>query len=753
MRLPALALCAISGTAPLLWLPYLPSVSQTGALTVIALLCCAKAGVGRVIGVTLLSFCWGIFSAWQTVLPTTTLTGKPFHAQVLIMTTDGEEKHIAKIVSIEGKRQFSAPGIVLYGQSFPSQPCEGQSWNVVLKARAAHGQLNEGAFDSQRHALSQHLPLTGQFSQAQVVQASCGLRSRIVASLSQSLENYPWQSIMLALAVGERAAVPTDIKALLQRSGTAHLLAISGLHVSLVAMLGWGLIRAVQWLLPCRWINWRMPLVCSLVLAAGYAWLSGFQPPAQRTLIAAGCWLFLRLSGRRWTPWEVWLCCMATILLVDPLAVLSQSLWLSGFAVAALIFWYQWGPKWTFSGGVLLNVIWGLMQLQLALMLLLLPLQVLVFHGMSFMSLPANLVAVPLVTFVELPLLLAGMVVHFFGLTVVENTVWLMADRNLALLFWLLRRLPEGWINLDFRWQWISWLPWLLLLAWRLCLWRIWPALMMACCVLLLWPFMRRPPENSWSLSMLDVGQGLSMVISRNGKALLYDTGLAWPGGDSGQQLIIPWLRWHHLQPQGIILSHEHLDHRGGLESLKKAWPELWVRSPLGWEGHQSCFRGDVWRWQGLTFSALWPLPGNKDKGNNRSCVVKVDDGHYSVLLTGDIETSAEMLMLSHYWQHLTSTLVQVPHHGSSTSSSVALLKSAGGQVALASAARYNAWHLPSEKVKKRYLQQNYQWLDTPHQGQITAVFSAEGWEIQRLRDQVFPRWYHQWFGDTRDNG
>ena len=126
---------------------------------------------------------------------------------------------------------------------------------------------------------------------------------------------------------------------------------------------------------------------------------------------------------------------------------------------------------------------------------------------------------------------------------------------------------------------------------------------------------------------------------------------------------------------------------------------------------------------------------------------MRIDDGKYSILLTGDIETPAELAMISHYWQHLASTLIQVPHHGSNTSSGIALLRSVGGKAALASASRYNAWRMPSTKVIQRYRNQSYQWFDTPHQGQITVVFSPDGWQIYGLRDQVLPRWYHQWFG------
>lgn len=204
---------------------------------------------------------------------------------------------------------------------------------------------------------------------------------------------------------------------------------------------------------------------------------------------------------------------------------------------------------------------------------------------------------------------------------------------------------------------------------------------------------------------MLDVGQGLAMVIERHGKALLYDTGPAWPQGDSGQQVIIPWLRWHHLQLQGVMLSHEHLDHRGGLDSVLQAWPQAWVRNPLGWAHHLPCHRGERWQWQGLNFQAPWPLPGSTAKGNNHSCVVRIDDGRSSILLTGDIERQAEQAMISRYWRHLTSTLIQVPHHGSNTSSSALLIRRVDGAAALASASRYNAWRMPSYKVVQRYRQ------------------------------------------------
>ena len=496
-----------------------------------------------------------------------------------------------------------------------------------------------------------------------------------------------------------------------------------------------------------------MPLLAGLCFAAFYAWLTGLQPPALRTVIALAVLAMLRIAARQWSPWQVWVCCIAAILISDPLAILSQSLLLSAFAVAALIFWFQWLPLPGWRRARRLRPLLNLIYLQVGMLMLMMPLQVLIFHGFSISSLVANLFAVPLVTFVSVPLILLGMLLHLLPLAALESVVWFAANKSLVGLFWLLMRLPDGWQNVDQRWQYMTLLPWLIIIGWRFRAWKTLPAVCLAGSVLLTFPLWRTEKSESWTLHMLDVGQGLAMVIERQGKAILYDTGLAWPGGDSAQRLIIPWLRWHHLRPEGVILSHEHLDHAGGLASLQKAWPDAWVRSPLRQAGHRPCFRGQRWKWQGLSFTVHWPPENYPAQGNNHSCVVKVDDGEQSVLLTGDIEAQAEQAMLSHYWRYLTSTLIQVPHHGSNTSSSLPLVQRVEGQIALDSAARYNAWRFPSAKVVRRYRKEGYIWHDTPHSGQISVTFSQHHWQIRRLREQFLPVWYHQWFGEPVDNG
>ncbi|WJW96110.1 ComEC family protein [Enterobacter pseudoroggenkampii] len=754
MGIPALSVCAILAIVPLLWLPELPSPYTVWVMVAGGIVIAAWQNQRvKYAGITLLFCAWGILAAQESVWPMQHLTTGAVQAEVELTATDGATLHQGNIRSVDGKRWWASTGVTLYGNYLPQKSCAGQRWTMTLRLRPAHGELNDGGYDSQRSAFAQHQTLSGRFTRAELVDGRCSLRAQYLMSLQNRLSAYRWGAVILGLGMGERLDVPREIKDLMRETGTLHLMAISGLHIALAASLVWLLARGLQFLLPSHRVHWQMPLMAGLCFAAFYAWLTGLQPPALRTAIALAVLAMLRLAARQWSPWQVWVCCIAAILISDPLAVLSQSLALSAFAVAALIFWFQWLPLPDWHRARRIRPLLNLLHLQVGMLMLLMPLQVLIFHGFSISSLVANLFAVPLVTFVSVPLILLGMLLHLLPLAALESVVWFAADKSLAWLFWLLMRLPDGWQNVDQRWQYMTLLPWLSIIAWRFRAWKTLPAVCLAGSVLLAFPLWRTAKSESWTLHMLDVGQGLAMVIERQGKAILYDTGLAWPGGDSAQRLIIPWLRWHHLRPEGVILSHEHLDHAGGLASLQKTWPDVWVRSPLRQAGHRPCFRGQRWQWQGLTFSVHWPPENYPAQGNNRSCVVKVDDGKQSVLLTGDIEAQAEQAMLSHYWRYLTSTLIQVPHHGSNTSSSLSLVQRVEGQIALDSAARYNAWRFPSAKVVRRYRKEGYIWHDTPHSGQISVTFSQHHWQIRRLREQYLPVWYHQWFGAPVDNG
>lgn len=747
--------CVIIGVLPLMWLPAIPQLSVIAVLLVVALLVAATPHrFARYVAFSLFCFCWALFSARGSLTPFEAWTSKPVAIEAIVERSDGKENHELQIVSLEGKTVFPPVGIRVRGNYLSDSVCTGQRWRMKVHLRPVHGQLNEGGFDSQRYALAQHQPLSARILSAERITQRCSLRGQWLANVTEATQSLNYRGVILALAFGERAGVTDEQKNLLRQSGTAHLMAISGMHISLAAMVGWLLARLLQLSFPAHRIHFRMPLLASVMAAGIYTWLAGGNPPAVRALIGVVIWLLLRLQGRSWSSWEVWLCCITGILIYDPLTVLSDSFWLSVLAVASLIFWYQWMPlPRTFA-----NAKWGsryplaLLHLQVGIMILLMPLQIFIFHGVSLSALFANLFAVPLISFAVVPLLLAVLVLT--GVPWIGEYLWWGIDRLLELLFTTLSWLPDGWFEVDKRFQLLSLAGWLAVIIYRLSLWRSsWVSVSVLLLSLAASTIKNEEKGDEWQVTMLDVGHGLAVAIVRQGKVFLYDTGNAWPGGDAAQQVIIPWLRWHHLSLEQIVISHEHLDHRGGLPSLQREWPALNIRSPLRWAGHKSCFQGDQWKWQGLHFSVLWPPIQPVMTGNNGSCVVMVSDGKFRLLLTGDVEAEAELAMLKRRWDILHADIIQIPHHGSRTSSSPPFLRAVSGSAALASASRYNAWHLPSGKIVQRYKSLGYKWYDTAQSGQLTIDINSDKWQINSLRAQISPRWYHQWFGVSRDNG
>lgn len=750
-----LCFCVMIGTIPLMWLPDIPQLSIIAALLVAALCIAATPyRFTRYIAFSLLCFCWALFSARESLAPFEAWTSKPVAIEAVVDRSDGKQNHELQIVSVEGKIIFLPVGIKIQGSYLSDSVCAGQRWRMKVRLRPVHGQLNEGGFDSQRYALAQHQPLSARIIESHRISERCSFRARWLSAVENSTQPLPYQGVILALAFGERSGVSDEQKNLLRQSGTAHLMAISGMHISLAAMVGWLIARMLQLSFPAHRIHFRMPLLASVIAAGIYTWLAGGNPPAVRALIGVVIWLLLRLQGRSWSGWEVWLCCIAGILIYDPLTVLSDSFWLSALAVAALIFWYQWMPlpRSVASAKGFYRYPLALLHLQIGIMLLLMPLQIFIFHGISLSALLANLIAVPLISIAVVPLLLAGLVLT--SVPWLGEHLWWLVNQLLALLFTALSLLPDGWLDVDKRFQTLSLCGWLLVIIHRLALWRSSYISIMVLMLSVVVSGMRtEKKDDSWQITMLDVGHGLAMAIIRQDKVFLYDTGNAWPGGDAAQQVIIPWLHWHHLSLEQVIISHEHLDHRGGLPSLQREWPNLSIRSPLRWAGHHPCFQGEQWQWEGLQFQVLWPPAQPVMTGNNGSCVVMVSDGHFCILLTGDVEAEAELAMLKKRWGILHADIIQVPHHGSRTSSGPPLLRAVSGSAALASASRYNAWHLPSGKIVQRYKSLGYIWYDTAQSGQLTIDINSDKWQINSLRAQISPRWYHQWFGVSRDNG
>lgn len=744
-----LAMWTIVAMLPLIFLPHLPDVRYDAWI----ILCCLGLMMlcrrwAKDLAILMLLFLWAVIAARTLLVQVDAFSQGTLDALVKIDNVLKQSERIkVRLLKVEGKTVFPPVWALLNVKEPDNQYCRGQKWSVKLKLRPVHARLNEGGFDAQRFALANSTPLTGRILSLDPVETSCSWREQIIHRTGVAYGELPWQSIITALAFGEREEVSREMTRLLRETGTAHLMAISGMHISLAASVGWLLARVLQLTFRAHWIGYRFPLFLSLLVALIYTWLSGGNPPSIRAMLALLTWSAIRLAGIHCNNWQVWGICIGTILFFDPLSILSESLWLSAIAVAGLLFWFQWFPLPVRYSGKKRWLLLQLLHLQLGLFMLLMPIQMLIFHGISLSALLANVWAVPLVTLLTVPLILCALALTPFPL--LSYPVWWLADRTLELVFVPLTWLPSGWLSLNKQALLVSALVLLGIIACRFHWWRSSPVALLSCCLsLICWRL--NTPEPDWRMDMLDIGHGLAVVISKKGETVIYDTGNRWPGGDAALSQILPWLSWQGMQVKHIILSHGHLDHTGGFASLDAAFPDATVHSGLGTEGHLPCEIGHSWGWQGLLFQVLWPAAGQSQSGNNQSCVIRVSDGKWRVLLTGDIESQAELEMVRMYGPSLRADLLQVPHHGSNTSSVPPFLRAVKGQVALASAARYSAWKLPAEKVIKRYLDYHYTWYDTAVYGQVSVAFNQNNWQVRGLRSQIMPRWYHQWFGVPR---
>ncbi|WP_420808430.1 ComEC family protein [Brenneria alni] len=755
MSVSNLAIAVILGILPLLILPLIPSATVLYGGMLLSVVMGLKGGHYwlRIMAAMLFSFCWAGLTAQTLLKQIDQATQRAVSAVVTINSirfTELDESQVVIRLEKINQRWIFPP---LYAQVTLSQDmqhwCGGQRWLIVANFRPVHSRLNQGGFDSQRWAVSKRQPLSGRVTSAQAIDPSCNPRQRIISHAEQQIGALPWRSILLALTFGEMKTVSPETKMTLQKTGTIHLMAISGLHIALAAVFGWGIARAIQYFLPVYGIGYRFPLFASGLIAWGYVWLAGGNPPAVRSAVALTVWILLRMRGVICSPWQVWLWCVALILACDPLSVLSDSFWLSCLAVASLIFWFQWAPlpQRCQTGSCWFWLRW--LHLQTGVTLLLMPLQLSMFHGFSLTSLPANLWAVPMVSFITTPLVLLALPVMY--ITELNYWLWWLADVSLRAVFFPLISMQTGWLNLEASLLIGSIAGWLLVVVWRFEWWRYYPTSVVAIIMLLAVSRIKHDEPN-WRVDMLDVGHGLAVVIEQNGKAILYDTGNRWNGGDMATREILPYLRWRGLVVEKIILSHSHMDHVGGLAVLRSAYPDAQIFSPFRQTDHQPCQQGASWRWQGLTFTVLWPVRQVNRAENNDSCVVRVDDGKYRVLLTGDIESEAEQKLIKWQRNALAADLLQIPHHGSDSSSFPPFIRAVNAQYVVASVARYNPWRLPAVKIVERYRQHGYEWFDTATSGQLSVRFFNDSWQILRFREQISPRWYHRWFGVGRYN-
>jgi competence protein ComEC len=624
----------------------------------------------------------------------------------------------------------------------------GERWQLQVRLKAPHGLANPGGFDYQRWLFARGIRATG------YVKPGAGnhclaqtpippwqrLRQRLAADLEQ-LDLPPTQRALLrALAVGDRAAMSPTQWDLLAHTGTSHLLAISGLHVGLVASLVFFLVEQLwrrlgggRW-----WASPRAGAVAAMLAALWYALLSGFQVPAQRAVVMIWLWMLALVLTGRAQPWRVLGLALWVILLLDPLSVLAAGFWLSFSAVALILFLsrgrYARGRRLQRSLAVQIGLVAGLT-----------PVLWLWFQQASPTAPLANLVAIPWVGFVVVPVLLLGLLMSLLS-PAASEALLAVAGWSLDALWRFLQLLDFG---VAAQWYAPPLAPLGLMLSAVGLLVLLLPAatgLRGAALPLLLLPVWaakpdRPAPGDLW-LTLLDVGQGLAVVAETRRHVLVYDTGPAFPGGfDSGANVLVPFLRQRgYRRLDQLIISHGDNDHSGGAASLYRQFPAASVHSgeprSIQWASVSDCHRQTDWQWDGVRFEYLSPHAATT--ANNASCVLKVTaaDGR-SVLLPGDIEQPVEAALLEMHPARLAARVLVAPHHGSRTSSSTAFIAAVRPDWVLFATGYRNRFGFPKADVVARYTAAGARHADTASAGAISVRIIAgkaihvEGWRQQ----------------------
>ncbi|MHC8319319.1 DNA internalization-related competence protein ComEC/Rec2 [Pseudomonas sp. GB2N2] len=593
----------------------------------------------------------------------------------------------------------------------------GERWRLAVKLKRPAGLLNPHAFDYDAWLLAQRIGATGTVKDGERLrEAQWAWRDSIRQRL-QSVDAQGRNGALTALVLGDGAGLSREDWQVLQDTGTVHLLVISGQHIGLLAgvvyLLIAGLARYGLWPNRLPWLPWA----CGLAFAAalGYGLLAGFEVPVRRACVMIGLVLLWRLRFRHLGVWWPLLLALDAVLLIDPLASLQPGFWLSFAAVAVLIFTFgarlgawRWWQTWT-------RAQW-LIAIGLAPLLLVLGLPI------SLSGPVANLLAVPWISLLVLPPALLGMLLlplPYVG----EGLLWLAG----GLIDWLFKALGlmagqlSAWIPVAIPgWIWAlgTFGAFLLLMPRGVPMRPLgWPLLM-----LLVFPPRPLLPEGIADVWQLDVGQGLAVLVRTRHHALLYDTGPRFGDFDLGERVVLPTLRKLGVSRLDLMLiSHADADHAGGARAVANGLPVMRVLSgdPLALpaELHAgACERGRQWTWDGVQFQ-LWQWPLASDS-NQKSCVLQVEANGERLLLTGDIDKSAEQALLDSPLAVGTDWLV-APHHGSRSSSSMALLAELQPKAVLISRGNGNSFGHPHPTVMARYRKRGMAIHDSAEQGAI----------------------------------
>ena len=709
-------------------------------------------------------FCWALFSVTpaQMQLPSTLegidlrVTGwivdipTPFYRGTRFYLDVESLSHGNKTIPFKGQLRLSW----YEDNGISSSLRSGDHWAFTVRLKRPRGLVNPGGFDYERWLYVNRIYASGYVRALPAPEriepvsryTLDRFRQRMAEQTQRLLPHNPYSGILTALAVGERRDIVQEQWDVFTRTGTSHLLAISGLHIGLVAGIGFSLF---QWawsrfkVTMCVWPASKVGALGAVVSAGSYALLAGLSLPTQRALIMISVTVLALLWQRPIVPSRVLTLALFLVLLIDPVAPLTGGFWLSFGAVATIL--YCLVGRW--SENPLLRK-W--LVLQVSITLALLPITLMLFQSVSLVAPIANLVAIPWVSMTIVPLTLLAVAVGFvsevgqekllelaaFAMDGLWRFLCLLGDQSWALHY---APAPPVWV-LAFA------LPGLLLLLAPRGLPKRWLGAVL--CLPLMFGVAGGPSGSGFWFTLLDVGQGLAAVVRTRDHVLVYDTGPRLGARlDAGQIALIPYLRQQGIRYVDVlVLSHADIQHTGGVRSLleefevKKVLTASLLEVPV--ENAETCRAGDGWLWNGVQFQFLHPPVGDGFFGDDASCVLHIAGPDGRVLLPGDIGPSAELALLETYGSALAAEVLVAPKQGSSSQSLPAFIEAVNPKYVLFSINYKNRFGFPRPETQALFESAGAQLLNTSEQGAISFRIDREPFsQPQAYREQSRRFW------------
>ncbi len=635
---------------------------------------------------------------------------------------------------------------------YPDQPIKaGQKWTFTVKLKRVHGTMNLGGFDYERFLFTEGIGATGYIRpNPKPVLLGCDSvwnsiavwRQAIIDELSTNLANSPSLALIKALTIGDGTGIKQGQWDVFRKTGTIHLVVISGSHIGLIAGLVYFLVLKL-W----AWTGWlklspqKVAAVSAVLVGVFYSGLAGFSVPTQRSVIMLIIAMAAIIVQRNNRPLNTLAVALFGVLIFDPLAILAVGFWLSFLAVLLIVY--------AVSGRMSpIGYFWGIVKLNWFTSVGLSPLLLFFFQQVSVIAPFANMVAVPVISFFVVPLALLAVIVMFISVTLADKLFYLV-DFVLQGLWWLLAymaELPIATVNhaLPSYWALFFSVPGVLLLLAPVGIPVRWLSIVMF--LPLAFTEAKKPETGAIKMTLLDVGQGLSAVVQTSNHLMVYDTGVKFSEqSDSGQNVVLPFLRSQgEVKIDKLIISHGDNDHIGGADSIMRGMVTEQVLTSVPQQlkdyAPSECMAGQSWQWDEVDFTILSPHQGFASE-NDKSCVLQIQAKNLKVLLTGDIEAATESWLVETYGAALKAEVILAPHHGSKTSSTPGFLQAIKPKYVLIPAGYRNQFGHPHKEVLANYSHINAKWMTSADSGAITVNVQDNDLIVRGMRDTESKYW------------